>query len=155
MGKGEFWEVWELEVIMGDGNIGGLSGDLIVGKLSKLPHPELSFMRFLKSCWQMQNTKLLADVCSRLSHIWLFATLWTVAHQAPLSMAFSRQEYWSGLPSPPPEDLPYPQMEPASLMSPALAGGFFTTSTTWKDALVSHFNFYFWTFSFFFNFLGH
>ena len=56
-------------MIMGDGNRGGLSGDHIVGKLSKLPHPELSFMRFLKSCWQMQNTKLPADVCSCLSHV--------------------------------------------------------------------------------------
>ena len=51
----------------------------------------------------------------------LFATPWTIALQAPLSMGFSRQEYWSGLPSPPPGDLPHPEMEPASLMSPALA----------------------------------
>ena len=47
-------------------------------------------------------------------------------------MGFSRQEYWSGLPSPPPGDLPNPQIEPTSLMSPALAGGFFTTSATWE-----------------------
>ena len=60
----------------------------------------------------------------------LFATLWTVAHQTPLSVGFSRQEYWSGLPCPPPGDLPDPGMEPVSLMSPALAGGFFTTSAT-------------------------
>ena len=53
--------------------------------------------------------------------------LWTVACQALLSMGFSRQEYWSGLPCPPPEDLPDPGIEPVSLMSPALAGGFFTT----------------------------
>ncbi|CAI9155108.1 unnamed protein product [Rangifer tarandus platyrhynchus] len=62
----------------------------------------------------------------------LFVTLWTVAHQTPLSMGFSRQEYWSGLPRPPPEDLPDPGIEPASLMSPALAGRFFTTSTAWE-----------------------
>ena len=49
-----------------------------------------------------------------------FATSWTVALQAPLSMGFSRQEYWSGLPFPPPGDLPGPGMEPASPMSPAL-----------------------------------
>ena len=49
----------------------------------------------------------------------------TVAHQNPLFMEFSRQEYWSGLPCPPPGDLPNPGFEPASLMSPALAGGFF------------------------------
>ena len=52
----------------------------------------------------------------------LFATLWTVALQAPLSMEYSRQEYWSGLPCPPPGDLPNPGMESTSLMSPALAG---------------------------------
>ena len=57
--------------------------------------------------------------------------LWTVARQAPLSMGFSRQEYWSGLPCPPPGDLPDSGIEPASLMSPALAGRFFTTSATW------------------------
>ena len=54
--------------------------------------------------------------------------LWTVACQAPLSMGFSRQEYWRGLPCPPPEDLPNPGIKLASLMSPALAGGFFTSS---------------------------
>ena len=48
------------------------------------------------------------------------------------SMGFSRQEYWSGLPCPPPGDLPEPEMEPASLMSPALSGGFFTTNATWE-----------------------
>ena len=53
------------------------------------------------------------------------ATPWTVAHQAPLSMGFSREEYWSGLPSPSPGDLPDPQIEPASLTSPALAARFF------------------------------
>jgi len=51
-------------------------------------------------------------------------TLWTIARQAPLSMGFSRQEYWSGLPFPPPGDLPDPGMEPRSLKSPALAGEF-------------------------------
>ena len=56
---------------------------------------------------------------------------WTVAHQAPLSLGFPRQEYWSGLPCPPPGDLPDPGMEPSSHTSPALAGGFFTASTTW------------------------
>ena len=56
------------------------------------------------------------------SHVWLLATPWTVACQAPLSMGFSRQEYWSGLPFLSPDDLPDPRIEPAS---PALAGGFF------------------------------
>ena len=54
------------------------------------------------------------------------------AHQTPLSMGFSRQEYWSGLPFPSPGDLPNPGIEPTSLTSPALVGGFFTTSTTWE-----------------------
>ena len=61
-------------------------------------------------------------VLSRFSCVRLFATPWTVALQAPLSMGFSRQEYWSGLPCPPPGDIP----------DPALAGRFFTTSTTWE-----------------------
>ena len=59
-----------------------------------------------------------------------FVTPWTVARQAPLSMGFSRQEYWSGLPCPPPGDLPDSRMEPESLMSPAMVGGFFTTRAT-------------------------
>ena len=59
-----------------------------------------------------------------LSRIRLFATPWTVARHAPLSMGFPRQAYWSGLPFPPPADLPNPGIEPAS---PALAGRFFNT----------------------------
>ena len=61
-----------------------------------------------------------------LNHARLFATLWTAAHQAPLSMEFSRQEYWSQLPFPFPEDLPDPGTETASLAFPTLAGRFFT-----------------------------
>ena len=62
----------------------------------------------------------------------LFATPWTVARQAPLSMGFPRQEYWSGLPFPSPGDLPSSGMELASPVSPALAGGFFTTESPGK-----------------------
>ena len=69
---------------------------------------------------------------TRISGSLSCVTPWTVAHQAPLFMGFSRQEYWSGLPCPPPGDLPNPGTEPASLMSSALAGGFFTTSITWE-----------------------
>ena len=77
-------------------------------------------------------------VCVQLlSHVQLFGTPWTVAHQAPLFMGLSRQEYRSELPFPPPEDLPNPGIGPSSLMSPALEGGFFTTSTTW-EALKLH-----------------
>ena len=57
------------------------------------------------------------------------AILWTIAHQALLSMGFSRQEYRSGLPCPPPGAVPNPWIKP---MSPALAGRFFTTSNTWE-----------------------
>ena len=71
-----------------------------------------------------------------------YVTLWTVARQAPLSVGFSRQEYWRGLPCPPPGDLPDPGIKPASLMFPALLGGFFTTSVTWEvqDLLYSYIN---------------
>ena len=62
----------------------------------------------------------------------------TAALQAPLSEGFSRQEYWSGLPCPPPGDRLDPEIEPMSLMSPALAGGFFTTSTTWEASCPIH-----------------
>ena len=57
---------------------------------------------------------------SHFSHVWLFATLWIVACQAPLFMGFFRQKYWSGLPCPSPGDLPYPEIRPASPVSPAL-----------------------------------
>ena len=72
-----------------------------------------------------------------LSHVLLFATPWTVAYQASLPMGFSRQGYWNGLPFPSPRDLPNPRIEPASLRSSALAGGFFTSSTTWKAPILS------------------
>ena len=63
-----------------------------------------------------------ARVCV-LSQVRLFATLWTVAHQAPLSMEFSRQEYWNGLPFPTPGDFPDPGIKPMVLVFPALVGG--------------------------------
>ena len=69
---------------------------------------------------------------SRFSHVQLFVTLWTVAQQAPLSMGFSRQEYWNGLPCPPPGDLPNPGIKPVSLISPVLQGGFFIPSVIWE-----------------------
>ena len=69
---------------------------------------------------------------SHFSPVRLFVILWTIDRQAPLPIGFSRQEYWSWLPCPPPGDLPHPEIKPVSLTSPALAGKFFTTSTTWK-----------------------
>ena len=69
---------------------------------------------------------------SCFSGVQLFATLWIVAHQAPLSIGFSRQEYWNGLPCPPPGDLLNQGIKPASLTSPALAGRFFTINANWE-----------------------
>ena len=76
-----------------------------------------------------------AWVLSHFACVWLFATPWTFACQAPLSMGFSRQEYWSGLPCPPPGDLSDSEIKPTSLMSHALAGRFFTTGATWEVQL--------------------
>ena len=76
-----------------------------------------------------QRIKNQASMLSHFSRVRLLATLRTIAQQAPLSMGFFRQEYWSGLPCPPPGDLPDPRIEP---VFPALAGGFFTTETTGK-----------------------
>ena len=81
------------------------------------------YYQSLQQC-SMRSTH--AYMLSCFSHVWLFVTLWTVAHQTPLSMGFSRQEYWSGLPCPSPGHLP----DPGTELSLALAGGFFTTSTT-------------------------
>ena len=71
-------------------------------------------------------------VLSHFCYVQLFVTLWTVNCWAPLSMRFSRQEYWSEQPFPPLASLPDPGMEPTSLPSPALAGRFFTASATWE-----------------------
>ena len=80
-------------------------------------------------------------VLSSFSRVWLFVTLCTVAHQSPMSKGFSRQEYLSGLPCPPPGDLPNPGIERTSLMSPALAGGFFTTSNNWEAPFVVYYGY--------------
>ena len=72
---------------------------------------------------------LFVCVCYSLSHAQLFATPWTVAHQAPLSMGFSKQEYWSGLPFPPPGDLANPGIEPKS---PALQADSFLSEPPGK-----------------------
>ena len=75
---------------------------------------------------------LLPTLAYSLSHVQLFVTPWTTAHQAPLSMGFSRQEYWNGLPFLPPGNLPDPGIKPKSPKSPALVGGFFTTKPSRK-----------------------
>ena len=79
----------------------------------------------MSTCWTTISVP-----CPVPSCVWLSVTPWTVAHQAPLSMEFSTQEYWSGFPFPPPQDLPNPWIKPTSLASPELAGRFFTTRAT-------------------------
>ena len=71
-----------------------------------------------------------------LSQVQLFATPWTTDHQAPLSMGFSKQEYWSELPFFPLGDLPVPGIEPTCPESPALAGGFFTTEPAGRPIVI-------------------
>ena len=73
-------------------------------------------------------------VCAQLlSGVWLFTTPWTVTRQTPLSMGFPWQEYWSGLPCPPPGNLPNPGIKPTSLASPILTGGFFASKPPGKS----------------------
>ena len=84
-------------------------------------------------CFQIQCTCVCVHMYAHtLSHVQLFVTLWTVACQAPLSMEFSRQKYWSGLLFPPTWDLPNPGIKPESLVSPVLAGSFLTTAPPGK-----------------------
>ena len=99
---------------------------------------ELTFQEYsqhsTERIYWISSTLLCVCVCvcvlSHFSCVCLFAIIWTVAHQAPLPMVFSRQEYWSGLQCPPPGDLSHPGIEPTCFMSFVLAGRFFTTSTT-------------------------
>ena len=77
--------------------------------------------------WVFGKAFCIGCVCQSLSRVLLLVTPWAGACQAPLSRGFPRQEYWSGLPRPPPGDLPDPGIERRSLVCPALAAGFFTT----------------------------
>ena len=82
-------------------------------------------MQYYKSTIDSSDINPCTCVCvlSHFSHVWLFVTPWTAAAQAPLSIGFSRQEYWTGLPFPPPGDLPNPGIEPLSPVVPALQMG--------------------------------
>ena len=82
---------------------------------------------------------LLLLLLSHFSRVRLCATPQRAAHQAPPSLGSSRQEHWSGLPCPPPGDLPDPGIEPVSLMSRALTGWFFTTRATWEAPILFYF----------------
>ena len=95
---------------------------------------------FLQKVYQSCTSKVNLCLPSHISSVQLFATLWTVAFQVPLSMGFSSQEYWIGLPFPPQGNLPNLEIEPTTLMSLALAGGFFTTSVTWEEVNTKSFN---------------
>ena len=83
------------------------------------------FIFFLCFYYSLPSFSLHLRACCHFSRVQLYVALWTVAHQAPQSMGFSRQEYWSGLPCPPPGDLTDPGIKPMSLMSSALAAGGF------------------------------
>ena len=96
-------------------------------------------MASIAEAWLLLGRKLkgiyfmLHAVLSHFSHAQPSATQYTVAHQAPLSLGFSRQEYWSGLPFPSPEGLPNPGIKPTSPVFSALGGGFFTTAAAAKS----------------------
>ena len=98
---------------------------------------EMNAVRVLWGCWggsALVGGPQRLSVCTCDTLLQPCLTLWapcTVACQAPPSVGFSRQECWSGLPCPPPGDLPDPGIKPMPLMSPALAGRFFTTNITW------------------------
>ena len=101
-------------------------------------------LRFLQAMTVSQAFLVLNDFDSFENHACMFspfsrvqlcAALWTVAHQAPLSIGFSKQEYQSGLPCPSPGDLPSVGIEPMTLTSSALASRFHTTRTTWEALL--------------------
>ena len=88
------------------------------------PLPLQSYLHIEDRYVHTANQIIYVRVCM-FSPVQLFVTLWTVTCQAPLSMGFSRQEYWNGLPFPPLEDFPDPGIEPASPSIPGLASGFF------------------------------
>ena len=92
------------------------------------------------SPWETVLWRMRVCMLSLFSYVWLCATLWTIAHQAPLSMGFSRQEYRSGLLCRPPGDLPEPGIELESLTSPALQVG--STSATWEAWLGEYVHLY-------------
>ena len=102
---------------------------LPIFKLCCLGFLLLDYIRFWNIFWTC--------VLSHFNHVCLSASPWTVACQAPLSMAFSRQVYWSGWLCPSPGGFPDLGIEPESLMSPASTGCFFTISTTWEAPILA------------------
>ena len=94
------------------------------------PSPASSYFSYLFLCAVCAFS--VAQSCSTL------CSPWAIASQAPLSMAFSKQDFWNGVPFSPPGTLPNPGIKPASLASPALTGKFFTASTTWEALPLCH-----------------
>ena len=103
----------------------------------ELDHSVFTFAAFFLSLLGLPT--LCVGVLSHFSRVQLFATLWTVACQAPLSLGFFRPEYWSGLPCPSSGDLPNPGFESMSPVYPALAGGFFTSEPMGKATKFSQY----------------
>ena len=99
---------------------------------SRTPDVFMCFFSFISPSHQDNSQPVFCSAAAVLSCVQLVATPWTLVHLAPLSMGFSRQEYWSGLLFPPPGDLPNPEIKPGSPASPALAGGFFTPEPSGK-----------------------
>ena len=92
----------------------------------------------LLSSAQQSDSVTHTCACCHFSRVWLLVTLWTATCQAPLSMGFSRQEYWSGLPCPFPGNISSLGIKPTSLISPSMTGEFFTTSTTWETPICTY-----------------
>ena len=105
----------------------GLPLGICTWKLSIIVHCSKSFITAPNLCAKCVLCDKSLQLCLNLCH----AMDWSVAHQAPLSMGFSKQEYWRGLLCPPPGDLLTQELN-SHLISPALAGGFFTTISTWE-----------------------
>ena len=99
-------------------------------RVSPVPLPKGFLPEFLAFV-SLPVSGMHACTLSRFSSLQLFETLWTVAHQAPLSTGFSKQKYWSGLPFSPPGDLPDAEIKPTYLMSPVLTGGYLTTGASY------------------------
>ena len=109
-----------------------MTGPQVTNRYTGHQHLELVWLIFIMFPEQPHVDRSVCVCVRLLNPVQLFATPWTVARQAPLSMRFPRQESWSGLPCPPPGDLPDPGIEPTSVASPALAGGFFITASPGK-----------------------
>ena len=116
----------------------------LLGNLRDVSYSPLSAIHTLQGL-----NKCFVVIVQSLSHVWLFVTPWSVAHQAPLPMGLSWQEYWSRLPFPSPRDFPNPGIEPKSLASLALADGFLTSAShgepyhstqTWGKSIVLKFH---------------